>query len=63
MYVASAEDTVISKLEWAKEGGSERQIDDVRRLLKVQQSNLDRAYVDRWVTALGLEAEWAKASR
>jgi len=61
--VASAEDTVIAKLEWAKEGGSARQIDDVRRLLAVQQTNLDRAYIARWVDELGLEAQWAEASQ
>lgn len=59
VFVASPEDTVISKLEWAKEGGSARQIDDVRRLLNVQRDNLDRAYLDQWIEELALEAEWA----
>ena len=62
VFVASAEDTAIAKLEWAKEGGSDRQIDDVHRLLAVQQGNLDGEYLATWIRELGLEAEWAKAT-
>lgn len=57
VFVASAEDVVLSKLEWAKEGESSRQLDDVRRLLKVQTS-LDTEYLARWVGALDLGAQW-----
>lgn len=56
--VASLEDVVLSKLEWAKLGGSARQLEDVRALLRVRGDELDRAYVTRWVRALGLGAQW-----
>ncbi len=59
-YVASPEDTVISKLEWAKLGASERQIDDVRRLLAMQPT-LDLVYIEHWVGELDLAAQWAEA--
>jgi hypothetical protein len=62
VFVASAEDTAIAKLEWAKEGGSDRQIEDVQRLLGVQQGNLDTEYIAGWIRELGLEVEWAKAT-
>lgn len=62
VFVASAEDTAIAKLEWAKEGGSDRQIDDVQRLLGVQRGNLDDEYMARWIRELGLDAEWARAT-
>ncbi|CAN5767666.1 hypothetical protein BH11MYX3_BH11MYX3_06820 [soil metagenome] len=62
VFIASAEDTVVAKLEWAKQGGSARQLDDVRRLLRIQLGTLDQAYVVQWVRALGLDAEWADAS-
>jgi hypothetical protein len=62
MYVATLEDTIIAKLEWAQAGGgSHRQLEDVRELVKVAGSKLDRAYVERWVTELGLERTWAEA--
>ena len=56
--VATVEDVILSKLEWAKLGGSARQLDDVRALLTVHEGRLDRAYLDRWVTALALAVEW-----
>src|ERR1051325_11285206 len=38
----------LSKLEWAKEGESERQLRDVRELLTLEGERVDRAYVERW---------------
>jgi len=62
LFVATIEDTIIAKLEWTQAGGgSQRQLEDVRELAKLSGSKLDRAYVERWVTALGLEAMWAQA--
>ena len=47
--VATAEDTIIAKLEWSKmAGGSSRQLEDVRELMAVGQS-LDRDYIKHWV--------------
>lgn len=64
MFVATLEDTVIAKLEWAQAGGgSQRQLEDVRELLELGGEKLDRAYVERWVTALGLETMWVDVSQ
>ena len=57
-YVASAEDTVIAKLLWAREGESERQLRDVAAILAVSSGQLDRAYLERWVTSLDLGELW-----
>ena len=62
IYVASLEDTIVSKLEWAKLGNSARQLDDVRRLIGVRGDMLDRAYIARWVDELGLAAQWAEVT-
>ena len=59
---ATAEDTVVAKLEWAKlAGGSERQLRDIRGVLEVRGAALDKDYVQRWVVQLGLEEEWRQA--
>lgn len=60
VWMATAEDCVISKLEWARAGSSERQVRDVRGILDAQGSALDRAYVEHWVRELGLEELWAE---
>ena len=56
--VASVEDVIIAKLEWsAMGGGSRRQREDVAALLE-QARELDLAYIEHWVDALGLRDEW-----
>jgi hypothetical protein len=51
---ASAEDTVLSKLERYRGRVSERQWRDVFGVLKVQAGALDRDYLTRWANELGL---------
>lgn len=63
LYVASAEDVVIAKLAWAKAGQSERQLEDVATVVRVQGDSLDRDYVERWVRRLELHNEWEMARR
>ena len=59
--VASAEDVLVAKLEWAKLGESDRQIEDAAGILRVQGTELDAAYVERWVKDLGLAVQWEQA--
>jgi hypothetical protein len=63
IYVASAEDVVVSKLEWGKLGQSQRQIEDAASILRMRWDSLDRAYVEKWVSELGLTEEWNVARR
>lgn len=58
LHLIRAEDIVVAKLEWAKLGGSERQIRDVVGVLMVQGPDLDRDYIEGWVSTLGLRDEW-----
>lgn len=61
--IASAEDMVVAKLEWAQMGDSERQLRDVAEILRVQGETLDRGRIQRWVEVLGLESAWVEAKR
>jgi len=61
LFVASAEDVVVSKLEWAKLAQSQRHIEDVAGILKMRWDSLDHAYLEKWVADLGLKTEWDKA--
>jgi hypothetical protein len=59
--IASAEDTILSKLEWAKLGSSERQLRDVAGIVQLRGAALDRTYIEGWVARLGLGDEWRRA--
>ncbi|MCC7384630.1 MAG: hypothetical protein IT384_22470 [Deltaproteobacteria bacterium] len=62
--VASAEDTIVAKLEWsAQSGGSERQRRDVSGILATVGGTLDRDYISRWIDELGLRDEWEAAQK
>jgi hypothetical protein len=61
VMVASPEDLVIAKLRWAAETDSERQLRDVSAVLRTLGSTLDRAYLTRWITSLGLGHLLARA--
>jgi hypothetical protein len=63
LSIASAEDILIAKLEWARQSGSERQIEDAAGILRVRWEDLDAEYVRDWVRELGLEAQWNSARR
>lgn len=57
--VATPEDTILSKLEWARKGGgSDRQIEDALGVLRVGADRIDRSYIARWAAALGVEDLW-----
>jgi hypothetical protein len=63
LFVASAEDVVISKLEWATLAQSVRQIEDVAAILRTRWHSLDHAYLEKWIRRLGLTTEWKDARR
>jgi hypothetical protein len=52
--VASAEDVILTKLEWDLITPSERQVTDALNVAVVQWPRLDREYLRRWAPALGV---------
>jgi hypothetical protein len=61
VHVATAEDTILAKLEWAQLGESERQLRDVVGVIELCGPSLDRAYIERWARELGVESLWQRA--
>jgi hypothetical protein len=55
-YVQTAEDALLSKLAWYRQGGevSENQWRDVIGILKVQAERLDLGYLQKWAEELGI---------
>jgi hypothetical protein len=57
--LASPEDTIVAKLEWAlRSGGSERQLADAAGIVEAQGAALDRGYIERWAAVLGVTDLW-----
>jgi hypothetical protein len=63
LFVATAEDVIVSKLEWSKLAQSHRQIEDVAGILRMRWESLDHSYLEKWIRELGLKTEWEDARR
>ena len=63
LYIAAAEDVLLSKLEWAKLGESGRQLEDAAGLLRRRDDDLDRAYLEHWVERLRVGEQWETVQR
>lgn len=61
VFVASPEDVIIAKLQWAKRTASNRQLQDVAGIVSTQAHSLDISYVENWVRELHLERQWQAA--
>jgi hypothetical protein len=53
VFVATAEDTLITKLRWAVQPGREKDVDDTRNVIAVQSDHLDWTYIQRWCSEHG----------
>ncbi len=60
VWIVTAEDLILSKLEWSRDSRSEQQRRDVRMLLG---GVLDRAYLDEWARRLDLVELLGEAGR
>lgn len=59
---ASPEDVILKKLEYYREGGSEKHLRDISGVLKIMGSELDQKYLEIWARRLGLSALWREVS-
>ena len=62
MWVVSAEDLILSKLDWARSSRSEVQLQDVRNVIAAQ-SALDWSYMEAWAVRLGVHDMLAEVRR
>ncbi len=61
MQLSSPEDTILSKLRWAKlSGGSEKQFADALGVYEVQYGKLDLDYLDHWANTLDVDCLWQR---
>ena len=55
---ASPEDVILKKMEYFREGESEKHLRDIAGVLRVQGDRVDRDYIDAWAAKLGLTDVW-----
>jgi hypothetical protein len=55
VWAASAEDIILSKLEWSRLGDSERQYRDAFAVAAMQLDSIDRNYLQRWAVELEVD--------
>jgi hypothetical protein len=60
--VAPVEYVILRKLEYFREGGSEKHLRDIRSMLDTGTA-IDRAFLDAQIAARGLSAAWATVDR
>jgi len=56
LYILSPEDTILSKLVWAKDSNSEQQFHDALIVAVIQWNNLGRDYLHKWADKLQLKS-------
>lgn len=60
--LAPPEYVILRKLEFYREGGSEKHLRDIRAMLAVSGEIIDRSELNRWIEERRLQAEWKKFS-
>jgi len=53
-WFATAEDTILVRLEWSRMADPERQFIDALNVAKLQRNNLDGAYLKKWAGELNI---------
>ncbi len=57
-FFASPEDVILKKMEYYREGGSEKHLRDIGGILRVSAGMIDESYVGEWADRLGLREIW-----
>lgn len=60
-YIISAEDMVLTKLEWFKRSKNTKHLDDAIGIIKVQAGKLDKHYITRNLEKFGIKKYWGTA--
>jgi hypothetical protein len=55
---SSPEDAILRKMEFYREGGSDKHLRDIAGVLKANAVGIDTAYIERWAATLGVTDVW-----
>ena len=57
-WVSAPEDVILKKLEFYKQGGSDKHLRDIASMIKFSGPTFDREYLESWAKALAVTEEW-----
>lgn len=60
--VAPPEYVIVRKLEYFREGGSEKHLRDIRSMLMISRQQIDQKTLEEWIDRRRLRSEWEKVS-
>jgi hypothetical protein len=60
---ASPEDVILKKLDFYRQGRSDKHLRDIAGILKISADVIDLAYIEAWVRKLGFEEMWAAVGK
>lgn len=59
VMLAAPEDVILKKLEYFREGGSDKHLRDIASMIKVSGPELDYAYIEQWALRIGVKEQWS----
>ncbi len=60
IWLAPPEYVIVRKLEYYKEGGSDKHLGDIKRMLEISSDNINTSELKRKIEERNLSEEWAK---
>lgn len=63
LWAAPPEYVIVRKLEYFREGGSRKHLDDIQAMLEISGDSIDRELLATKIAELGLGAQWEAVNR
>lgn len=57
---AAPEDVILKKMEYYREGKSDKHLRDIAGVLKISGDEIDEEYIEAWVDRLGVREIWER---
>ncbi|MBN1575692.1 MAG: hypothetical protein JW913_04020 [Chitinispirillaceae bacterium] len=61
IWVAPPEYVIVRKLQYFKEGGSQKHLSDIRKMIDSPESAIDLSQLERWIALKDVQKEWVLA--
>jgi hypothetical protein len=63
LVLAPPEYVIVKKLEYYREGGSDKHLRDIRSMLLISGEQMDHEALNEWIRLRGVEREWQKVRK